>query len=196
MILKDVNCEDGIWIKHKIGDWLSHCLVRGKSVKELNELDRIELAEHWYEYDIERNHFTMERAWNVIDNYYGNNRIDFVEDVAVYIDMQLPKVYLKYKDKIDKAPSLITVKLDKNGELPYRLKYVYEENYISILPSSIAPATEKQIKYIETLAIKNNYHFTKKDITKEQASSFINFLKDIDLLSEPEDFQRHFKKAI
>lgn len=204
MILENANSKNAIWIKQKIGEWLSHKIVwsqfstqrKLRTTGELNELDRMDLSCYWFETFIEGKPYYEERAWNVIEDYYDCSYKSFKEDVAIYIDKRLPQAYLKEKDHLDTSPSGVKIKLDEDGNLPYGLAYKYPENYLSYAPSFVAPATEKQIKYLEHLAMKNGYYFNKNGLTKEKASSFITFLLNMDSVSEPENFNVHFNKAI
>ena len=78
-------------------------------------------------------------------NFFSVNGLadDFYSHLAIYIDKRLVQTYVKAKEYLDASPSQVIVTLDANGNLPYGLKYKYEENYISHLPTTVAPGTEK-----------------------------------------------------
>lgn len=203
MILENANSRDGIWTKQKLGDYVSQDVVWScpyfstrilKSVEEINELDRMELSWHWWNSFVKENPYHEERVWNVISDYYGGLTEFFIDDVAVYIDMRLPQAYLKHKEHIDAGPSQIKICADENGNLPYGIKYKYKANYNRLVKPVGAPATDKQLSYIEYLADKNGYHFNHNEMTLKEASSFITFLKNIDSYSEPDGFNLYFSK--
>lgn len=204
MILENANSKNAIWIKQKIGELMHHMVIstylspreKSMTIMELNALDRESIALDWFNSTVSWNHYQEERVWNVIEDFYDCSSGWFIKDLAIYIDKRLVQAYIKARDNIDVSPSQVIVTLDKDGNLPYGLKYKYSENYTSLLPASVAPATKKQLDYLKDLAIKNGYYFNNEGLTKEKASSYINFFKNMNYIAEPDDFNLYFIKAI
>ena len=153
MILENAKSENAKWIKQKIGELMHHMVIspylssQGESitVAELNELDRELMASNWFNSTVACNHYQEERVWNVIEAFYDCSSCWFIRDLAIYIDKRLVQAYIKAKEHLDVPPSQVTINLDEYGNLPYGLKYKYQDNYSNPIPWSIAPATEKQI---------------------------------------------------
>lgn len=196
MLFETVKSENAKRIKNKIGALLNHMIVSASAPKmtvtEINELDREMMAFNWSNKTIADGPYYTDRILSVINDSYNGLADDFYSHLAIYIDKRLVQTYIKAKEHLDVSPSQVTVTFDKDGNLPYGLKFQYLEN----LPSSIAPATQKQLDYLEALAIKNGYYFNDKSVTKEKASSYINFFTNMDYEIEPDDFDEHFIKAI
>lgn len=199
MLFENIKSKNATWIKDKIGALLYHMIVYPKEliqITEINKMDRVVLASNWLKTSIEGDCYREGRVWNVIDEFYNGSADEFVTNLAIYIDKRLAQAYIKAKEHLDVSPSQVVIILDDDGKLPYGLEYQYTENYTSQLPMFVAPATEKQIEYLEALAIKNGYYFNDNGLTKELASSYINFLKNMDYETQPDNFDEHFIKAI
>ena len=200
MYFETVRSKDATWIKDKIGAKLNSMIVSASSPKmtvmEINGFDREMMAINW----INKTHldgpYYRSRLWSVINEFYNGSPEEFAIHLAIYIDKRIVQAYIKAEENLDVSPSQVVVTLDKNGNLPYGLEYKYSENYTDKTSNFVVPATECQIEYLKSLAIKHGYYFYDSNITKEAASSYINFFKNIDYLTEPEGFDTHFSKAI
>ncbi len=200
MLFETVKSKNAIWIKDKIGALLSNMVVSASnpkmSVTEINTLDRKLMAFNWSNKTIANGPYYADRILSVINEFYNGLSDDYYSHLAIYIDKRLVQAYIKGKEHLDVSPSQVPITFDKDGKLPYGLKFQYSENYISCLPSSIAPATKKQLDYLKVLAIKNGYYFNAGRLTKEKASSYIDFLKNIDYEIEPDNFDEYYIKAL
>ena len=195
-MLSRINKEDQRFIKQRLGNYVAHKVVRRNqvlcSVDELNGLDRRELARTWFEQET----YWYKTEYNrIIENYFEGFWW-FIEAVAIYIDSRIPGTYIKYKENLNPGVDSIKVPFDTDFILPYGLKYWYSENLTSHAPSSMIGATSPQLRYLHSLACKNNYSFFDEDITKDQASKCIDYFLNMDFQKEPKYFSQHFRKDI
>ena len=105
----------------KLGNYISHQVIshfNGKELifkteKELNDLNREELASDFY--------------WNFCPSVLFEGMMDrdfLIDEIALYIDKRIPQSYLKYKYELhDTSPS----KVNPN-DYEHNLIYHYQQN--------------------------------------------------------------------
>jgi len=191
--------KDSMDLVKRIGTYVSHKIVRKwsvlSSVEELNSLDRFELAKEWYLYETYHTAYKKPR-WEYLISHFYNQKDDFFDEVARYIDDRIPRAYAKYSaEKIDNSRGPSTIKLEYNddGSLVSGLIYHYPPN--TQFASFFVEATEKQIKYLTDLSAMKNYMFYKEGISKGEASECINFFLNMDYEVEPACFNSYFRKG-
>lgn len=188
--------DDSRALRQYIGNFVSHYVVNnGKAtVEELNGMDRQELARTWYHHETNHSVWQQRRFESIVDIFYGEFA-DFYDDVARYIDDRIPRAYMKYHgEDPGKPPDSYTVVCDEKGNLPFGLIYHFSENMI---PYDFVPeATPRQVKYLESLAWKNNHYFYQEGITKEEASECIDYFLNMDFKIEPKCFKKYFKPTM
>lgn len=195
-----LNKEDKRTIRHRLGDYVAHKVIRNygvmKSVEEINSLNRMTLAREWYDSQVEAHRWNKEMYSRIVDTYFSGVD-DFIRTLAIYIDSRIPGAYIKYAEHLETGVDDICVPFDEDLTLPYGLKYHYSENLAKHAPATTARATQKQIMYLQHLSATRNYHSIElEQLSKQQASACIDFFLHIDVKDEPECFSRHFKKGI
>lgn len=78
---------------------------------------------------------------------------------------------------------------------PSDFEYKYKEKQSSTEKTVGAPASNKQLSYIERLASQNGFCLIHNKITVKKASEFIEFFKNMDSNSKPKDFEKYFTKS-
>lgn len=82
---------DKKWIGQRIGEYVSHILIKNLSVDEINELDRIISAQRWYSYE---DYYHKKKIDEILDKY-GVHINDFLIEVAEWMDSRIPQAYKK-----------------------------------------------------------------------------------------------------
>ncbi len=187
-----MNFKDKHWIGIRIGEYVSHKLIRDLNVAEINKLDRSVAARNWYRFE---GYWNRKRINEILDKY-GIYIDVFLTDVAEWIDSRIPQAYKKnYLSDADRGPAQQAIVVDSNGVAEYGLIYHYEKNRYSKNIFNDKP-TEKQIKYLTALAYKNDYVIIKHNFTKREASEFITYFKNYDYMEIPSSFDKYFIKGI
>lgn len=153
-----------------LGKYISHEIVtefnsetgsRIRTVEELNNLNRLELAKN----------FTQRKR----EYFKGINITEkIIIDIARYIDERIPQAYEKHlNNRNDKAPTKLNTSAEEYG-LIYHLKGSINEEKKTF----VIYATDKQISYLEHLATEGGFKI-KGDcnkLTSVEASKLISFL--------------------
>lgn len=202
---EEADREENRQIKRYIGTFVSRKVVKdGKAtVAELNQADRWELANKWYDCETKLSPWKVQRFGKTIDRFYNGSLDAFLREVAVFIDERIPKSFLKHQEKNhDRSPATYAVTPVSDGTLPFGLVYQFKENYPrnghkQQRGAGGDQATEKQIRYLENLAWKKNHYFHKdKEISKKEASECIDYFLNMGYEEEPDCFKRFFKPTM
>lgn len=175
----------------------NHVVFEGRvlaDVQVLNNADRLELARLWYEQTIGGSQWYKRYFNEIIEKYYSGV-FWFMQDIAIYIDSRIPKVYIKKREGLDKALDAISVPYDENMILPYGLRYIYSENMVPSSPMRQQPASAKQMNYLGSLAKQSGYKGLKlAGMSKKEASECIDYFLNAEKRKAPECFDKFFAK--
>ena len=190
--------DDSMALKRYLGNFVSHDVVQNWrkqyffTIEELNAMDRKDLARKWYEEDT-RSVWKLRRWEEIISSFYHGDKEAFLNEVARYIDDRIPRAYLKYHGDGD-TPAGNHVKCDENGNPVTGLIYHYQDNKS---PQQYSPgATQKQINFLVDLASKKGFTLWPDGITKDEASTCIDYFLNMNSRPEPVCFQKYFKPRI
>lgn len=196
MLFGDMNYKDKHWLGIKIGEYVSHSLIKDEkknllSVDKINALDRVVAASNWYESESKWN---RQRIDSILATYCYSSAL-FLNDVAKWIDARIPLAYKKnYYHDSSKGPAGQVMKVDSNGMNEFGFIYHYHSNEKHSLESDKIPSM-KQINFIRSLACKYNYSIINEDFTKSEASRIIDFFLN-QYMDEPVGFKKYFQKGL
>ena len=183
---------DKKWIGQRIGEYVSHILIKNLSVDEINELDRIISAQRWYSYE---DYYHKKKIDEILDKY-GVHINDFLIEVAEWMDSRIPQAYKKnYLKDADHGPASQSIKVDNDGIAEFGLIYHYKKNRHSIIIEHTKP-TQNQLDYLISLAYKHNYSIINTDFSRIEASRFINYFKEYGYEETPPSFDKYFMKGL
>ncbi|MGG3641462.1 hypothetical protein ABES38_08790 [Bacillus gobiensis] len=176
-------------IKNRIGQFVAHKVIKkefGKapvsSSEEINSLDRFDLAEGFIEVAEEEDGETFQR--DLGDNYNTQN---LIKDIALYIDVTIPKAFNKHAmDRLSYSieGTNLTYYFNESKELAEILEKESKEFFARENTSKIM--TDKQFKYLNSLLRSLGLSEIKEQdyLTLDEAGNLIALLRDLKQANE------------
>ena len=178
-------------IKIRIGQFVAHRVVKTrfgkapvKTTEEINSLDRFDLAEEFIE-------FAEKEANESFQSDLGNsyNTRSLFKDIALYIDVTIPKAFNKWAlDRLSYSieGTNLTYYFDESKELAEILERESNEFFVRENTDTPTIMTDKQFNYINSLLLSVGLNEIKEQdyLTLNEASNLISLLKDLKQANE------------